>query len=234
MAYVKRKITDGTMQISAEARLWWPDGNANAVEYWFEQLTEFEPGGKLAFNGYCYSEPRTDAYAVDLGQAELGIKLRAAGTAKARIEVKSLVATRGEAALFGPVTIWTKNASAALTLDGLETVATNKWRRLRKFAWTGAVLGETALDENEGVRDGTKPAAGCNVEFTRVAIGKSQEVWWTLGYEAFGQLDEVERILRTCLLQTVSRTPLPTAHIGTPASYPEWLILAGRRCSPGA
>jgi hypothetical protein len=225
---------DGAMQISAEARLWWPDGNCNAVEHWFEQLTEFEPGGKPAFNGYCYSEPRRDVYVVDSGQAELGIKLRAAGTARARIEIKSLVAVRGEAAPFGPVTIWTKSSSSALTLDGIETVFTNKWRRLRKFAWTGAVLKETALDENEKVRDGTMPDAGCNLEFTRVAIEKSQEVWWTLGYEAFGQLDEVERILRTCLLQTVSRTPLPAVDIAKPASYPEWLMLVGHRCSSGA
>lgn len=215
------------MKISAEARLWWLDASCKAVEHWFEKLSKLNPGGVPSFDGASLPEPRRDDYVRDLSQPELGIKLRDAGTPEAHVEVKSLVKRCCEVTPFGPVTIWTKNSSSALVVDSIQTVITYKWRRLRKFVWTGDDLTETVLDENEKVRDGAQPNAGCNLEFTRVTIDASQQIWWTLGYEAFGQLEEVESILQTCLRKTASLTPLPTADRGQPATYPEWLMLVG-------
>jgi hypothetical protein len=140
------------------------------------------------------------------------------------LEVKSLVAFRGDAAPFGPVTIWVKLSSRALSLDRAMTIKVHKQRRLRKYGWDGAVLREIALKADESPRNGDLPEAGCNVEFTRATVEGSDEVWWTLGYEAFGGLDEVERVLRGCLLVTVARTPAPAINEGEPGSYPEWLM----------
>ena len=138
--------------------------------------------------------------------------------------MKSLVAFRGDAAPFGPVTIWVKLSSRALRLDRATTIKVHKQRRLRKYGWDGAVLREIPLQTDESPRDGDLPEAGCNVEFTRATVEGSDGVWWTLGYEAFGGLDEVERVLRGCLQATVARAPTPATTAGKPGSYPEWLM----------
>ena len=215
------------MQVSAEARLWWRSREREDVEAWFEKLSDLPPGGAPSLNrpsDITENLKREDVYLRDPGQAELGVKLRSAGTASKRLEVKSLVALRGDAAPFGPVTIWVKLSSRALRLDRATTVKVHKQRRLRKYGWYGAVLREIALKADESPRDGDLPESGCNVEFTRATVERSDEVWWTLGYEAFGSLDEVERVLRGCLLVTVARTPTPATTAGKPGSYPEWLM----------
>jgi hypothetical protein len=215
------------MQVSAEARLWWRSREREDVEAWFEKLSDLPPGGAPSLNrpsDITENLKREDVYLRDPAQAELGVKLRSAGTANERLEVKSLVALRGDAAPFGPVTIWVKLSSRALRLDRARTVKVHKQRRLRKYGWYGAVLREIALKADESPRDDDLPEAGCNVEFTRATVEGSDEVWWTLGYEAFGGLDEVERVLRACLLVTVARTPAPATNAGEPGSYPEWLM----------
>jgi hypothetical protein len=215
------------MQVSAEARLWWRSRERDDVETWFEKLSDLPPGGAPSLNrpsDTAENPKREDVYVRDPGQAELGVKLRSAGTANERLEVKSLVAFRGDAAPFGPVTIWVKLSSRALSLDRAMTIKVHKQRRLRKYGWDGAVLREIALKVDESPRNGDLPEAGCNVEFTRATVEGSDEVWWTLGYEAFGGLDEVERVLRGCLLVTVARTPAPAINAGEPGSYPEWLM----------
>ena len=215
------------MQVSAEARLWWRSREREDVEAWFEKLSDLPPGGAPSLNrpsDTTENLKREDVYLRDPAQAELGVKLRSAGTANERLEVKSLVALRGDAAPFGPVTIWVKLSSRALRLDRATTVKVHKQRRLRKYGWDGAVLRENALKADESPRDGDLPEACCNVEFTRATVEGSDEVWWTLGYEAFGSLDEVERVLRGCLLVTVARTPAPATNAGEPGSYPEWLM----------
>lgn len=206
------------MQISAETRLWWRDGQCPAIAAWFEPPGAIAPGG---------GQPRRDVYVRDAGQAEIGIKLRAAGTGNALVEVKSLVACRGDAVPFGPVSLWTKSTMPGLKLGGIATIAITKQRRLRKYGWDGARLREIALDEQENSRDGSRPDAGCNVELTRVQADTFAGIWWTLGYEAFGGLDNVERILRACQLQTVSQAPFPACAEAWPASYPEWLARLG-------
>lgn len=202
------------MQISAEVRLWWRDGQCDAIAPWFERLSAIRPGG---------GRVRQDIYVRSPGQTETGIKLRAAGTGAAMVEVKSLVACRGEAGPFGPASIWTKNALPGLALDDMPTIAISKRRYLRKFGWNGASLREIALDEKENSRDGDRPDAGCNIELTRVEAEAFPGLWWTLGYEAFGELDAVERILRACLLETLSHASFPACGDAIPASYPEWL-----------
>jgi hypothetical protein len=96
-----QEIAEDVMQISAEVRLWWRDGKCEGVEDWFEQLTELPAGGTSRFNGTRCSASRRDDYVIDLGQAELGIKVRGSGTASARTEIKALIVDRGEAGPFG-------------------------------------------------------------------------------------------------------------------------------------
>ncbi|MFA7440837.1 MAG: hypothetical protein WCZ66_07675 [Sphingomonadaceae bacterium] len=214
------------MQLSAEARLWWEEDQARAVGQWFETLSNVPPGGACLSGEIDPTEPRHDVYVRGLG-AELGIKARSAGTENAKTEIKSLVASCGDAPPCGPVTIWTKVAAPSLTLDQMPSIRTTKYRRLRKFGWSESRLEEIALDEQENPRNGYRPHAGCNVELTRVRVENLATVWWTLGYEAFGNLNEIERILPMCLLETLGRSPLPARDSATPGSYPQWLIREG-------
>src|SRR3954452_19050013 len=109
------------MQVCAGARLWGCSRARGDVGAWFEKLSDLPPGGAPSLNrpsDTTENLKRKDVYLRDPGQAELGVKLRSAGTANERLEVKSLVALRGDAAPFGPVTIWVKLSSRALRLGG--------------------------------------------------------------------------------------------------------------------
>jgi hypothetical protein len=65
------------------------------------------------------------------------------------------------------------------------------------------------------------PGLGCNVELTRVEL-RGEQVWWTLGFEAFGELSSVERSLRNTLSIMAARQPPPLG-TGELLNYPAWL-----------
>jgi hypothetical protein len=71
------------------------------------------------------------------------------------------------------------------------------------------------------------PVQGCNVELTEVQIVGHSEVWWTLGFEAFGDLDSVSTNL-TLTLMPEKPVLERTVATGAFVSYPAWL-LARRR-----
>lgn len=211
------------MQVSAEARLWWQRGRQSDVEAWFDGMSAIAPGGAGSIcNATSDGDPRVDVYLYEPEQTELGVKHRAVGGADERLEVKSLISVRPSVPYLGSVSLWVKLTSKGLKFNRSESVATRKERRLRKYGWSGEVLSEIALGPDERPIASSLPDQGCNVEFTRVASDMSDEVWWTLGYEAFGTLGAVETILRTCIALTVNN-PIPRCAEATSASYPEWL-----------
>jgi hypothetical protein len=61
---------------------------------------------------------------------------------------------------------------------------------------------------------------GCNVELARVTVGG--EVWWTLGFEAFGPPRTLQASLRATAGLLAARRPPPLGD-GLRASYPAWL-----------
>ena len=63
---------------------------------------------------------------------------------------------------------------------------------------------------------------GCNVELTEVKIAGHAERWWTLGFEAFGDLDSVPTNLTlTVLPEKPALIRIVTS--GEFLSYPAWL-----------
>ena len=65
------------------------------------------------------------------------------------------------------------------------------------------------------------PARGCNVEVTRVA-GPEGEVWWTIGFEAYGALSTVvEDLVAVAGVMAVRRPPEMSDAVCQ--SYPAWL-----------
>lgn len=215
------------MQNSAEIRWFW-SSPVDGIDSWFHS-GPFRPGG---------GEPRQDDYLVDPRQVELGIKKRGKKKDGPGIEVKGLVGRLSSnfelGTLVGQGELWTKWSTAALTLDGMTTVPTHKVRLLRKFAVTVEAVREIQLDEKENPSDpgDPLPKEGCNLEFTKVSLDDTGPEWWTIGFEAFGSFDSVEKVLRrTC--EHLAAGPLPSFVAGAELSYPAWLALQSSSHSVG-
>lgn len=215
------------MQVSAEIRWFWPDDPPPGLYDWFVNGS----GDICAAGG---GKPgRRDEYLRDEKQVELGIKRRG-GSGSGGIEVKGLVAARlGEVEVdpfIGPIELWTKWSSKLLQLEPSSTITVVKQRWLRKLSTVGSSPSEIALTSDEKPKDEQSlPARGCNVELTRVEVSGQDGRWWTLGFEAFGDVTTVGGDL--CSVATfLSRRQPPRLEGGFLASYPVWLsakILSG-------
>ena len=140
--------------------------------------------------------------------------------------MKGFVASRGSPELepLAPhIEIWCKWSCTIPRLNLTDELAITKTRWLRKFDTSKYVRSEIPLDPNEKPTAGySLPVQGCNVELTEVQIAGHWGMWWTLGFEAFGDLDSVPTNLT---LTVVPEKPLLLRIIGFGAflSYPAWL-----------
>lgn len=210
------------MQLSAEIRWFWPEGQAPGLHEWF--VPGRGHGGVVAGGG----TSRVDVYLHDGHQSELGLKRRGD---KPGVEVKGLVADDpvglAGRCLRGPIQVWCKWTSEPLVLPDEATVALEKTRWLRKFAGTTSGLDEVALGADEKPKSGgPMPDRGCNVEVTRVVFLRPEGgAWWTLGLESFGAHETVRDDLRRAA-ELLDRRGCPESTSGTCASYPAWLTAA--------
>jgi hypothetical protein len=204
------------MQVSAEIRWFWPESSVpTPIGDWFIQsLRGQNEGGPDPV-----PESRVDTYLKC--SAELGLKKRGG---KGGVEVKGLVGTSDlkllTPPLEGEVQIWSKWGTDAFQIDGYTTVDTAKTRWLRKFDTEQVVPTEVPLHGPSAVAFEAWPKQGCNVEYTKVAVGNSR--WETFSFESFGSLAQVESSLRRTVEFFAPLCP------GLPAdavldSYPSWL-----------
>lgn len=200
------------MLLSAEIRLFWFDQKPQALEDWFMSAAIHQ----RAADG---PEERTDVYLPDPNEPELGVKTRGSNPGA---EVKGLVARRGDQLAFAayeiPIELWSKWPSAVLAIDPKLGIALSKKRWLRKFDTSGP----EPIASSDPYR-----VKGCNVEWTIVRPA-SEEICWTFGFEAFGQLQDVEASLRSVVRLFNDRQP-PPAPGAAILSYPAYLV----RNSPG-
>ena len=204
------------MQVSAEIRWFWPTNPPSGLESWFRKPRDRAcavGGGRL----------RLDEYLSDPGQRELGVKRRGG---KKGVEVKGLVGAERKLAagpFAGPIEIWAKWTSEALEVDSRGAVKTIKRRWLRKFDTTKLSPVEVPLNDKELPADAKQPlpARGCNVELTEITL-TSGDVWWTLGFEAFGGVETVADDLQMVASALAGEVP-PDLSGGLMASYPSWL-----------
>jgi hypothetical protein len=205
------------MQLSAEIRWFWRTTPPPGFEEWFRK-----PGDRACPAGG--GGLRLDEYLRDPSQCELGVKRRGG---KKDIEVKGLV-THAERKLkagpfAGPIEIWAKWASQALEVDANAAVKTIKRRWLRKFDTTTPLPVEIPLNDKELPVDKKQPlpARGCNVELTEVTLA-SGKIWWTLGFEAFGDFGTLAEDVCKVASFLAGGAP-PNLSGGWLASYPTWL-----------
>ena len=200
------------MFVSAEIRWFWQDDCPVDLRRWFDETPPTPGGGEL----------RIDQYPLLTGQSEISIKRRGENP---DVEIKGLVARlRSERGSFAPhVELWCKWRVEASALEIAETMTVRKVRWLRTYDGSGAALVEIPLQLNEKPLSGaTLPKNGCNVEITKVLLDGDSRQWWTLGFEAFGDLDSAPVNLQRTVEFLVSRSfPLMTS--GEFLSYPSWL-----------
>ena len=197
------------MMLSAEARWFWRDAPPAAFERWFTGTDSFRGPA----NG---GDTRCDHYLRAPDQVELGIKKRGSGTT----EIKGVITRRAITVEFNSlvacIELWGKWPASALDLTGAPLLRVGKQRWLRKFRPAGPEMREAPADyrDHSSGRD-------CEVELTRLTA-PDQSPWWTFGFEAHGNLDEIEPLLMgTAAAMLAHHAPrLPPADSG---NYPGWL-----------
>jgi len=200
------------MRLSAELRWFWNGEPAKEFDRWFVEAGQSWPHAKPP-------KTRIDDYLVDHQQSALSIKKRSSGSI---VDIKGLITARNQTLRFANSTahieLWAKWPISALDLSSGRVVTIEKQRRMRSFRANNAGVREMAPSSEE---PGTEATSGCNVELTRIS-GPDRSSWWTLGFEAFGALEEVEGLLATTLAEMNRREPPPPTS-GHACSYARWL-----------
>jgi hypothetical protein len=201
------------MLLSAEVRWFWSGRCPQPVRDWFFK-SGLPPGG---------GHSRIDRYVSQRSEPEISLKKRGN---KPEFEIKGLVTTRRASELepLAPhIEVWCKWSCTIRGLKLPDDLAVTKTRWLRKFDTSKYVRSEIPLDANEKPTPGhSLPAQGCNVELTEVVVAGHARRWWTLGFEAFGDLESVSTNLTLVVLP---EKPLLLRIMGSGAflSYPAWL-----------
>jgi hypothetical protein len=216
-------------QVSAELR-WFLDATHRTE---VEAFTQWFQGGPMRPGG---GVERIDVYVLDPSTDELGAKLRDMNTAD--LELKALVVPALCSLSLGTrtaaVQVWSKVISKAVALPEPASArrSTRKRRWLRTFDTSGPEPQEVELgggESREGPVNGSRPATGCNVEWTAVTV--DGRTWWTFGLEAFSsgttgsveaRLEDGLRRALVALEHSLGRMPV----LGTSwleQSYPAWL-----------
>jgi hypothetical protein len=165
-------------------------------------------------------EQREDRYLVEPWLPDLGVKIRGA----VQLDLKAYRGSPGEMVVpgcgRGSLEIWERwtfplDSSALPPPDAPDWIALRKVRRRRSFLLAGGQVVERPLSEAE------RP--GCSVELTEVTIGP--DVWWTLGFEAWGHPETLGRDLNATA-DFLCQGPMPEGVDLQPRdsmSYARWL-----------
>ncbi len=164
-------------------------------------------------------ERRVDRYLVEPLRPELSVKIRA-GTL---LDLKAFRGRRGELEVpggTGRIEAWEKwtfpvGPGALASHDGTSWRSVAKVRRRRSFRTEDGEPVERPLDEAE--------REGCTIELTEFTVGR--ETWWTVGLEASGGRDSLERDLLATARRMFDGTLPDGAGLDLEASmsYARWL-----------
>ena len=197
------------MRLTAEIRWFWPDRPPPEFHGWFV-------GDGAAWIAAGSSKTRVDEYLLDPDQDSLGIKKRGRGD----VEIKGLISRRDKhldfAGCTSPIEFWAKWASRTLDLDGLPLIRVEKQRWKRSFSVHAGAVSELATSSEP-----VPCQSGCDAELTLLK-GPDMAPWWTLGFEAYGELDEVEAVLSRTVSLMARRCPPPLTP-GEAIGYATWI-----------
>jgi hypothetical protein len=166
-------------------------------------------------------ERREDRYLVDPSAPDLGIKIRDA----VQLDLKAFRGGLGDLSVLdvgrGRLQLWEKwsfplSESSVPSADALGWLTLEKTRRRRSFEVAEDVAVERPVD-----RAGLP---GCSIEVTEIVVGEG--LWWTLGFEATGGRETLERNLHATV-RHVCRGPAPDTtllDLRHSMSYLGWLL----------
>ena len=212
------------MLYSAEARWFIRGPLPEDVKVWFERGFEFEN---------CFGEDRTDKYLLFPHCDSVGVKLRADQPGDQNFEIKSIIGpshpvkTNG---VNGRTDQWVKWSVSVKESPEIAVVLTkeDQWLPVTK----GRGLRKYSMDRDAPVEVsphvGPFPVRGCNVELTRIRVEAATPDWFSLGFEAFGRVEETPGLL-TSVIETFfeQQGPIPKMELteGSSLSYPAWLAM---------
>lgn len=200
------------MYPTAEARWFFRGPVPLEVEAWFQQ-----GAGRVA-----QEPPRTDRYLHLPDTDDLNIKLR-----EGRLEIKRRVGDADTVCLHervgGVVEVWHKwsfglaetgeDRVDAVSPDG-PWIAVRKERRLRAYrVKRGRQV--VALTSSE------PPAEGCELELS--TIEAAGQIWWSLAFEAFGDLSALRDNLVLVAQHVLNIREPPALEAGASRGYASWL-----------
>ena len=214
------------MQPSAEIRWFWPNNVPPRVRDWYFEAAVVG-GGSL----------RRDEYLVGSGLTEIGIKRRDVrpGSPLRVIEIKGLVDVVEPGLDLGSgnakMERWLKWTCPSIDFSADRSLNVDKTRWLRKFSICEQTVTEIPLNTGEKPIDTTVslPLEGCNVELTKITLDRiAGTEWFTVGMEAFGELDSVVRNLRQ-VADLLNLRTLPGLTSEHQMNYPTWLRMLADR-----
>jgi len=200
------------MQSSMEVRWFLPGAIPEELNQWFEQdQTEA-----------ISQEEREDRYLCLPKRQELGIKLR-----EGNLEIKRQLDDRGvqkiAKGIKGRIEKWLK---WSFTLDSQDEEQTNlsasqkAWIVVKKIR-RSKTYRVTSHGEIEVVKAGKELDQGCHIELTELSA--LEQEWYSLGFEAFGQEDALEKMLQRALEVALTTSDLPSLKAKQSYGYPKWL-----------
>jgi hypothetical protein len=205
---------------SAEMRWFFVGPAPEAVLDWFDASEER------------VEKSRTDSYLIFFGSLGVGVKLREVpGKDHFNFEIKAPRSAprtvEPHPGILGRADAWVK-WSVELNVDVLQTMRKgSRWIDVEKKRWLlkYEIKPDTAPKE---VLKEARPDEGCNVELTELRVAEGR--WWTIGFEAFGPPERVDRHLLasvgTFFSGSREKISCPLLEANS-LSYPNWFASIG-------
>lgn len=200
---------------SAEIR-WFIKGNIPPeVSLWFHSIAK----------GVIVQPARSDLYLALPDSETLGIKMR-----EGKLEFKQAGGGKNKKwehdKVSGEIEFWQKWSFLLNDLNAPDNILEaypDSWISVHKERMLH-IYKPSASGKPEPGEQGAFYENGCGVELTQLHLPVKNEAWWTFGFEAFGQLEQMHATLLQVVEHILSVPGYPVMKIEDSCSYPAWLI----------
>jgi hypothetical protein len=213
-------LNEGTdVKLSAEVRWFWPGDQKAILWPWFAT-------GAIVASGS--GEARSDDYLCDPEQPALGIKRRGSGPgARGNPTEFKVQVAHGAMLSLGHLSatteIWTRVVSGVLDISRFSLISVRKQRWVRRFDTAASDVREVAIAlDAEETASRKVPTRCCDVELAVVTLDSAVHPWTTLGFQAFGGLEQLQSSLAE-VVRKMAAQDLPAMPEASAQSYAMWI-----------
>lgn len=172
-------------------------------------------------NGYEKQKPRTDYYLTGFSKSDLGVKYR-----ENKLEFKQAVQDKKKLLIIKTFTgilqewkKWSFNLQDNALFEDMIEGNDLKWKGVRKERWLKIFTNDKGLLKSVKYNDSLKSA--CQYEICIVSHPDKSKVWWTIGFEAFGE--NPEALVRRVAEKSFNQNRFFENLNMNSMSYPEWV-----------